>query len=58
MMILIYLNKNINQLLYDYYKIPKEVVGRLPWKKQTQGKYGLINHNRETKPAFKYISSM
>ena len=55
-------NKNsinfMSWTLYDYYKIPKEVVGRLPWKKQTQGKYGLINHNRETKPAFKYISSM
>lgn len=42
--------------LYDFSKIPKEVVGRLPWRKQTQGHFGFINRNGETKPAFKYIS--
>ncbi len=42
--------------LYDYNKIPKEVVGRLPWRKQAQGYFGFIDQNGETKPAFKYIS--
>ncbi len=42
--------------LYDFSKVPKEVVGRLPWRKQTQGHFGFINQNGETKPAFKYIS--
>lgn len=41
--------------LYDFTKIPKEVVGRLPWRKQAQGHFGFINQNGETKPAFKYI---
>ncbi|KJD32167.1 glycosyl hydrolase family 5 [Tamlana nanhaiensis] len=42
--------------LYDFAKIPKEVVGRLPWRKRVQGHFGFINQNRETKPAFQYIS--
>lgn len=42
--------------LYDFTKIPKEVVGRLPWRKQTQEHFGFIDQNGETKPAFKYIS--
>lgn len=41
--------------LYDFIEIPKEVVGRLPWRKQAQGHFGFINQNGETKPAFKYI---
>lgn len=41
--------------LYDFTKIPKEVVGRLPWRKQAQGHFGFINQNGETKPAFIYI---
>ena len=44
--------------LYDFTKIPKEVVGRLPWRKQTQEHFGFINQNGETKPAFKYISKV
>ncbi|TWO32719.1 glycoside hydrolase family 5 protein [Seonamhaeicola sediminis] len=42
--------------LYDFTEIPKEVVGRLPWRKQAQGYFGFIDQNGETKPAFKYIS--
>ncbi|NMH88737.1 glycoside hydrolase family 2 TIM barrel-domain containing protein [Flavivirga algicola] len=42
--------------LYDFTKIPKEVVGRLPWHKRTQAYFGFINQKGETKPAFKYIS--
>ncbi len=42
--------------LYDFTKVPKEVVGRLPWRKQTQEHFGFIDQNGETKPAFKYIS--
>ena len=42
--------------LYDFTKIPKEVVGRLPWRKRAQEHFGFINQNGETKPAYKYIS--
>jgi len=55
----IFSNNNINFMswtLYDFEEIPKEVVGRLPWKKQAQRYFGFIDQNRETKPAFKYIS--
>lgn len=55
----IFSNKNISFMswtLYDFTKIPKEVVGRLPWRKRAQEHFGFINQNGETKPAFKYIS--
>ncbi|MEP1487423.1 MAG: glycoside hydrolase family 2 TIM barrel-domain containing protein [Algibacter sp.] len=42
--------------LYDFIEIPKEVVGRLPWRKRAQEHFGFINQNGETKPAFNYIS--
>ncbi len=42
--------------LYDFADIPKEVVGRLPWRKRAQEHFGFIAQNGETKPAFKYIS--
>ncbi|NJX14199.1 cellulase family glycosylhydrolase [Tamlana crocina] len=42
--------------LYDFAEIPKEVVGRLPWRKRVQGYFGFINQNGETKPAFRYIA--
>jgi len=42
--------------LYDFTEIPKEVVGRLPWRKRAQEHFGLIDKNGETKLAFKYIS--
>ncbi len=46
----------ISWTLYDFAEIPKEVVGRLPWRKQVQEHFGFIDQNGETKPAFKYIS--
>jgi len=52
-------NNDINFMswtLYDFTEIPKEVVGRLPWRKRAQEHFGFINQNGETKPAFKYIS--
>jgi hypothetical protein len=42
--------------LYDFIEIPKEVVGRLPWRKRAQEHFGFINQKGETKPAFQYIS--
>ncbi|OEK08163.1 glycosyl hydrolase family 5 [Flavivirga aquatica] len=42
--------------LYDFSEIPKEVVGRLPWRKRAQECFGFINQNGETKSAFIYIS--
>ncbi|MGB5419902.1 glycoside hydrolase family 2 TIM barrel-domain containing protein [Algibacter sp.] len=42
--------------LYDFTEIPKEVVGRLPWRKRAQEYFGFINKNGEIKPAFKYIA--
>ncbi len=42
--------------LYDFVDIPKEVVGRLPWRKRAQRHFGFINQNGETKPAYNYIS--
>ncbi|GAA0738814.1 glycoside hydrolase family 2 TIM barrel-domain containing protein [Gaetbulibacter jejuensis] len=42
--------------LYDFDKIPKEVVGRLPWLKNTQKQFGFINKNNTKKLSFKYIS--
>ena len=42
--------------LYDFIEIPKEVVGRLPWRKRAQRHFGFINQNGETKPAYNYIS--
>ncbi|SFD04555.1 cellulase family glycosylhydrolase [Algibacter pectinivorans] len=44
--------------LYDFTEIPKEVVGRLPWRKRAQEHFGFINQNGETKPAFTYISTL
>lgn len=43
--------------LYDFSKIPKEVVGRLPWRKNVQKHFGFINKNGAKKASFKYISS-
>jgi len=42
--------------LYDFTKIPKEVVGRLPWRKNTQKRFGFIDDNGGQKESFKYIS--
>jgi len=42
--------------LYDFDYIPTEVVGRLPWRKNTQKYFGFIDSNGNKKPSFKYIS--
>ncbi len=42
--------------LYDFEKIPKEVVGGLPWRKNIQKRFGFINRSGIKKGAFKYIS--
>ena len=43
--------------LYDFTEIPKEVVGRLPWRKNAQKHFGFINKNGAKKASFAYISS-
>lgn len=43
--------------LYDYKKIPKEVVGKLPWRKNQQKHYGFIDTNGKPKKAFSYIAT-
>jgi len=43
--------------LYDFIKIPKEVVGRLPWRKNVQKQFGFIDKNGRKKPSFEYISN-
>ena len=43
--------------LYDFKNIPKEVVGRLPWRKNAQKHFGFIDKNGNKKPAFKYITN-
>ena len=42
--------------LYDFDKIPKEVVGRLPWRRHIQKRFGFINRFGIKKDASKYIS--
>ncbi|WP_299521109.1 glycoside hydrolase family 2 TIM barrel-domain containing protein [Winogradskyella sp.] len=43
--------------LYDFVEIPKEVVGRLPWRQNAQKHFGFIDESRAKKPSFKYIST-
>ncbi len=43
--------------LYDFNTIPKEVVGVLPWRRNTQAYYGFIAADGRKKKSFKYISS-
>ncbi|WP_299114512.1 glycoside hydrolase family 2 TIM barrel-domain containing protein [uncultured Winogradskyella sp.] len=43
--------------LYDFAEIPKEVVGRLPWRQNAQKHFGFIDENGIKKPSFKYIST-
>ena len=31
--------------LYDFVDVPKEVVGKLPWRKNAQKQFGFINKN-------------
>ena len=42
--------------LYDFDKVPKEVVGRLPWRVYPQKKFGFINNEGIKKPSFQFIS--
>ncbi|WP_375239170.1 glycoside hydrolase family 2 TIM barrel-domain containing protein [Aurantibacter sp.] len=42
--------------LYDFVKVPKSVVGNLPWRKDTQKRFGFIDKDGVKKEAFKYIS--
>ncbi|MCH3882198.1 glycoside hydrolase family 2 TIM barrel-domain containing protein [Tenacibaculum aquimarinum] len=42
--------------LYDFDKIPKEVLGRLPWRTNPQKKFGFITSDGIKKPSYKHIS--
>ncbi len=42
--------------LYDFDKVPKEVVGGLPWRTQPQKRFGFIDSKGNIKPSFKHIS--
>lgn len=55
----IFEKNNISYLswtLYDFENIPKEVVGKLPWRRNIQKKFGFIDKNGKPKKAFQYIS--
>ena len=43
--------------LYDFNKIPKEVVGKLPWRRNAQEHFGFINKNGKKKKSFSYITT-
>ncbi|WP_179318309.1 glycoside hydrolase family 2 TIM barrel-domain containing protein [Winogradskyella helgolandensis] len=43
--------------LYDFGKIPKEVVGRLPWRQNAQKHFGFIDKNGIRKPSFLFITN-
>ncbi|WP_422107110.1 cellulase family glycosylhydrolase [Winogradskyella sp.] len=43
--------------LYDFSEIPKEVVGRLPWRQNAQKHFGFIDESGGKKPSLKYIST-
>jgi len=43
--------------LYDFDNIPKEVVGRLPWRQNAQKHFGFIDKNGAKKGAFEFISN-
>lgn len=42
--------------LYDFEYIPESVVGRLPWRKNKQTKFGFIDTKGNKKPSFEFIS--
>ena len=42
--------------LYDFEQVPKEVVGGLPWRKNAQKHFGVIDKNGAKKASFKYIT--
>ena len=41
---------------FDFEEIPKEVLGRLPWRTNPQKKFGFISCTGIKKPSFKFIS--
>lgn len=43
--------------LYDFDIVPKEVLGRLPWRTNPQKKFGFISNTGEKKLSYKYISN-
>lgn len=45
----------ISWTLYDFKKIPKEVVGKLPWRKNNQKHFGFIDQNGKRKKSFEFI---
>ncbi|CAM4134014.1 MULTISPECIES: glycoside hydrolase family 5 protein [Flavobacterium] len=47
----------VSWTLYDFPNVPNAVVGRWPWQKQKQKKFGFIDVNGKPKEAFKYISN-
>lgn len=47
----------ISWTLYDFENIPTDVVGRLPWRKNIQKKFGFIDNKGKPKKAFQYISN-
>ncbi|WP_378178664.1 glycoside hydrolase family 2 TIM barrel-domain containing protein [Aquimarina sp. SS2-1] len=42
--------------LYDFDNIPTDVVGRLPWRKNTQKHFGFIDKQGNKKKSFEYIT--
>jgi hypothetical protein len=47
----------ISWTLYDFDNIPKEVLGRLPWRTNPQKKFGFISNTGKNKLSYKYISN-
>ena len=43
--------------LYDFDVVPKEVLGRLPWRTNPQKKFGFITSSGKKKLSYKYISN-
>ena len=43
--------------LYDFDVVPKEVLGRLPWRTNPQKKFGFITSSGKKKLSYKYIST-
>ncbi|MGB3775475.1 MAG: cellulase family glycosylhydrolase [Leeuwenhoekiella sp.] len=43
--------------LFDFEEVPSSVVGRLPWRKARQKKFGFIDDEGKPKKAFEYISN-
>ncbi len=42
--------------LYDFTEIPKEVVGRLPWRRDKQKHFGFIDKDGTKKASFEYLT--